>query len=81
MHNAMYELRGSRIVLREAGGEVPLVYSPAAKRCCREILLLKTPPVGRNDTVCEVNLQTSKSRVTCNRLIVVLFKDRELCHK
>jgi len=25
----------------------------------------------RNETVCEVNLQTSKSRVTCDRLIVI----------
>ncbi len=32
---------------------------------------VKIPPAGRNDTTCEVNLQTSISRVTCDRLLVI----------
>ncbi len=34
---------------------------------------LKIPPVGRNDTDYEVNLQTSKSRITSDRLIVIIL--------
>ncbi len=37
------------------------------------VFRFKIPPVGQNDSVCEVNLQMPKSRVTSDRLIVVLF--------
>jgi len=35
------------------------------------VLRLKIPPVGRNDTVSKVTLQTSKSRIICDRLIII----------
>jgi len=52
-------------------GEILLLKLCLGNFISSDHLILKILPVGQSDSVCKANLQTSKSRVTGDRLTVI----------